>query len=74
MSYVSAGKEYTRDGRYLGTRSTADGRDGHQECVLPTRCGPRSAAPGRCPAQAFRRGDPPRPTPPGVCSVAGGQT
>lgn len=30
MSYVSAGKEYTRDGRYLSTRITADGRDGHR--------------------------------------------
>lgn len=28
MSYVTAGKEYARDSRYLTTRITADGRDG----------------------------------------------
>ncbi|GHB51449.1 glutathione S-transferase [Streptomyces cirratus] len=28
MSYVHAGKEYSRDSRYLTTRITADGRDG----------------------------------------------
>lgn len=28
MSYVNPGGEYTRDGRYLATRITADGRDG----------------------------------------------
>ncbi|MFF5448675.1 glutathione S-transferase family protein [Streptomyces sp. NPDC012888] len=28
MSYVSAGREYARDDRYLTTRITADGRDG----------------------------------------------
>ncbi|MGW8989734.1 glutathione S-transferase family protein [Streptomyces zhihengii] len=29
MTYVSAGREYTRDSRYLTTRITADGRDGY---------------------------------------------
>ncbi|MGW2119931.1 glutathione S-transferase family protein [Streptomyces zhihengii] len=29
MTYVSAGREYTRDSRYLATRITADGRDGY---------------------------------------------
>ncbi|MEU6864273.1 glutathione S-transferase C-terminal domain-containing protein [Streptomyces sp. NPDC046876] len=28
MSYVTPGKEYSRDSRYIGTRITADGRDG----------------------------------------------
>ncbi|MFF5701185.1 glutathione S-transferase family protein [Streptomyces sp. NPDC012794] len=28
MSYVNPGKEYTRDSRYIGTRITADGREG----------------------------------------------
>ncbi|MGG8408516.1 glutathione S-transferase family protein, partial [Streptomyces sp. 12297] len=30
MSYVSAGKGYTRDSRYITTRITADGSDGHR--------------------------------------------
>ncbi|MFH7600350.1 glutathione S-transferase C-terminal domain-containing protein [Streptomyces racemochromogenes] len=30
MGYVTAGKEYSRDSRYLTTRITADGRDGYR--------------------------------------------
>lgn len=30
MSYVSAGKGYSRDSRYIATRITADGRDGYR--------------------------------------------
>ncbi|MFJ8159540.1 glutathione S-transferase family protein [Streptomyces sp. NPDC096136] len=30
MAYVTAGKEYSRDSRYLTTRITADGRDGYR--------------------------------------------